>query len=584
MTGPAKALQLIENEDDLRTYIENARNQLHKPVGQLLLEAGMVTQKDLDLAFILQKSHPGMRLGAALVELGLVEELTLQTVLHQQLGVPHINLERFIIQSALLRRLPASIAREHCLLPVMELPSVIVLAGAKIPSQDAYQDLRFLLQKPVMVVIADRMTLLNRIGQHYDRIEEHLEEEARESGVKIADSAEDRRLWLEAEYLAKQTPIVKLVDSFFQEALRMRASDLHIRPRREDVELALRVDGELRTLRIIERHLLPAVVSRIKILATLNIAERRLPQDGRIALKIDGKDLDLRVSIMPTPYGENVVIRLLNPYSAVRAFDQIGYAPEDLRKLDELIRHESGMVLVTGPTGSGKTTTLYAMLQAISRAGLNIVTIEDPVEYHLPNMCQIQLLTSQGFGFPQTLRHVLRQDPDVIMVGEIRDAETAQMAVEAALTGHLVFSTLHTTSACGAIPRLLELGISPQLLKTSLLGVLAQRLVRQNCPNCRVREKIPDIITQRLGLTDLAPFEKGQGCKVCDGYGYLGRRAVYELLEPDDELREHFLPTLSERQLHAKAQAAGMRFMLGHGLELAQQGLVSLTEVYRACA
>ncbi|WP_158380789.1 GspE/PulE family protein [Chitinilyticum litopenaei] len=583
MNKQAKILKPLESEADLREYLDSAKTQLHKPIGALLIEEGVITQKDLDLAIILQQSTPGMRLGAALVELGLVDELALQMLLHKQLGVPHINLERFVIPETLIRRIPSSFARNNAVMPVMEFDSVIVIAAAQLPGQETYQELRFLLQKPVMIVIAERLVLLGRIAQHYDQIEEHLEEEARDAAPKTVDQ-EERRLWLEAQYLAKQKPVVKLVDSFFQEALRMRASDLHIRPRRDDVELALRIDGELRPLRVLERHLLPAVVSRIKILATLNIAERRLPQDGRIVLELDGHELDLRVSIMPTPFGENVVIRLLNPNSAVRSFDQIGYRNEDMARIDELIRHENGLVLVTGPTGSGKTTTLYAMLQAISRVGLNIITIEDPVEYHLPNMVQIQLLSSQGFGFPQTLRHVLRQDPDVIMIGEIRDAETAQLAVEAALTGHLVFSTLHTTSACGAIPRLLELGVSPQLLKTSLLGVLAQRLVRQNCPNCRKPETITPLIRQRLHLDDVSPFEKGQGCKVCSGHGYLGRRAVYELLEPDDILREYFVPTLSERQLREKARANGMQFMLDHGLSLAKQGLVSLTEVYRACS
>lgn len=576
-------LRPLNDEADLRSYLEKAHELVLKPIGALLLEEGVISAPDLEKAVARQKSQPGLRLGTALMEQGAVEEHTLNLILHKQLGVPHIRLEQFSLSEPLIRRLPAMVARTHQLLPILELPGVVVLASWQLPAQDAYEQLRFIMQKPVLVVLADRAPLLERIRLHYDPIEDHLEAEAREASVR-QDDQEDQRIWQEAEFQAKQKPVVKLVDSFIREALHARASDLHIRPRRENVELALRVDGELRTQRLFERHLLPAVVSRIKILATLNIAERRLPQDGRIALIIDERELDLRVSIMPTPYGENVVIRLLNPHSAVRTFDQIGYSPDDLQKLDELIHHESGMVLVTGPTGSGKTTTLYAMLQQISRAGLNIVTIEDPIEYHLPNMVQIQLLASQGFGFPQTLRHVLRQDPDVIMVGEIRDPETAQMAVEAALTGHLVFSTLHTTSACGAISRLLELGITPQLLKTSLLGVLAQRLVRQNCPNCRAQEKIPPLIARRLGLTDLTPFEKGLGCKVCDGYGYLGRRAVYELLEPDDEVRECFVPTLSERQLHLKAADSGMRFMLGHGLELAQQGLVSLTEVYRACA
>ncbi|WP_218871113.1 GspE/PulE family protein [Chitinibacter bivalviorum] len=441
--------------------------------------------------------------------------------------------------------------------------------------------MRFHLQKNVMIVLAEHSQIELRIRQFYDLITEQIEEESRRTERVPVNN--DARIWQEAEFLAKQKPIVKLVNSFISEAVTMGASDIHLRPGETELRLAFRIDGELHPARSIEKHLHAALVSRIKILASMNIAEHRLPQDGRILLHINNQDVDLRVSIMPTPFGENVVIRILNGIKSLRSLEEIGYSGNDLLRIKEMIRKESGLILVTGPTGSGKSTTLYAMLQAIVREGINIVTIEDPIEFHQPQMVQIQLLASQGFGFPQTLRHVLRQDPDIIMIGEIRDAETALLAFEAALTGHLVLSTLHTTSACGVVPRLLELGISPQLLKSALLGVLAQRLVKHNCPHCLQAEVISELVQHKLGLKDASPYRVGKGCKQCDMHGYKGRLAVYELLEPDATLREHFSNTLTEYQLFKLASSAGMKSMLRYGNDLAKEGKVSLLEVYRAC-
>lgn len=572
-------LQKIKNEHELRDFLERAKALAVMPIGQVLLKEGAITEEMLNDAIKLKKVLPEKRLGDVLLDLGMVDNKTLQLLLYRQIGIPTLDLDGFVCQHELTSLLPAAVARKNSVLPLLNLTNTFVVASDHLPSQLVYDELRFHLQKNVMIVLAERSQIEERIRQFYDLITENLEAENKNPE---RTSPNDARVWQEAEYLAKQKPIVKLVNSIFSEALTLGASDIHLRPNEADLKLIFRVDGELHAARSIEKNLQAAIVSRIKILANMNIAEHRLPQDGRILIQVNEQDIDLRVSMMPTPHGENVVIRVLGANQALRSLEDIGYNGIDLQRLKEMVHKESGLVLVTGPTGAGKSTTLYAMLQAVARDGINIVTIEDPIEYHQPKMVQIQLLASQGFGFPQTLRHVLRQDPDVIMIGEIRDAETAQLAFEAALTGHLVLSTLHTTSACGAVPRLLELGISPQIMKSALLGVLAQRLVRHNCPHCLQQEVISELVSSKLGLKDLSPYRIGKGCKLCSQYGYKGRVAVYELFEPDAAMREHFSTSITEYQLAKLAAAAGMKSMLRYGHELAKQGQVSLLDVYRA--
>ncbi len=381
--------------------------------------------------------------------------------------------------------------------------------------------------------------------------------------------------------LAEDPPTVRFVDSLLEEAISRRASDIHLRPGEHDVVILLRIDGVLLEIRRVKHSNLSAIVSRIKIIGGMNIAERRLPQDGRHMVKQGDRTIDLRLSIMPTVHGESVVIRILDTRQSLKTLDQIGFNGRDVERFRDLISHNQGIVLVTGPTGSGKSTTLYAALNGIKSSGVNIITVEDPVEYQIDGIRQIQVKPQIGYTFARALRHILRHDPDVIMVGEIRDQETAMMATESALTGHLVLSTLHTNSAATTITRLLEIGIAPYLLNASLLGVLAQRLVRRNCPHCLVEEEVSAHVRSTLGLSRDEPFYVGSGCEHCRNLGFAGRVAAYELLEVTPALRALIEPSVSAQSIEQQAIHDGMRPLTQSALQLARDKLIPLNEVYR---
>ena len=381
--------------------------------------------------------------------------------------------------------------------------------------------------------------------------------------------------------LAEDKPTVRFVDRLLDEAISRRASDIHLRPGEHEVDVLLRIDGQLQEVRRIKHSHLAAIVSRIKIIGGMNIAEHRLPQDGRHMVRTPERNIDLRLSIMPTVYGESVVIRVLDTGQSMKSLEQIGFNEEDVVRFRRLISHNQGMLLVTGPTGSGKSTTLYAALNDIKATGVNIITVEDPVEYQIEGIRQIQVKSQIGYTFARALRHILRHDPDVIMVGEVRDQETAMMATESALTGHLVLSTLHTNSAATTVTRLLEIGIAPYLLNASLLGVLAQRLLRRNCPKCLQEEQVPDYVRETLGLSAEERFHVGGGCPACHGSGVSGRVAAYELLEVTPAMRALIQPAVSSQNIEQQAIADGMRPLTLSALQLARDKTVSLREVYR---
>jgi type IV pilus assembly protein PilB len=394
---------------------------------------------------------------------------------------------------------------------------------------------------------------------------------------------DETRIWRDAEHVSKRAPIVNLVDSLLNDGVRMHASDVHIRPGKYEFEVLFRIDGTLVPMRSVRAALLPAVVSRIKILASLDITERRLPQDGRIRLVISEQPIDLRISIIPVQYGESVVIRILDKSAGLRSIDEIGFKPSDKARFLDLIRRSYGIILVTGPTGSGKTTTLYAALQAVKKDNVNIVTVEDPIEYELEKTRQIQLLPQINFGFPQALRHILRHDPDVIMIGEMRDLETCKIAVESALTGHLVFSTLHTNDAASTLVRLIEIGIAPYMIRSAVIGVLAQRLVRKNCPHCRIPELIDPLLRENLGLNATEKFMKGAGCESCRFTGFAGRMAIYELMVMTDLIRSRVDAGVASDEFRKLAIESGMIALPVNGVEQARTGHVSIAEIYRAC-
>ena len=579
LTSGGMGRLLISSMAALHAYVDETERCKIIPLGQILCDLGLISKSTLEHALKLQAMQPERRLGDILSGLGLVAPETLEFALDLLRGVPHVAVDKIEPEAGALQRLsPELITRYHAL-PLSFYHNKLLLACASLPDHDTLAELKFATQTQVMIALADPQELNAAINRHL----EPLWREVHASKLQMAETEEESTLWREAERLAQQQPIVQLIDSFLLDAIHRQASDIHLRPALDHFDLLYRIDGSLIHIRRIERSLLLPVVSRIKIIARLNIAERRLPQDGHARMLDAGNVIDLRVSVVPTQHNESVVIRILNKKKGLRSVHEIGFSTQDEAIFRDLISRSNGLLLATGPTGSGKTTTLYAALQEVLKQEVNVVTVEDPVEYDLDRVRQLQLTEAINFGFPQALRHILRHDPDVIMIGEMRDAETAKMALESALTGHLVISTLHTNDASQAILRLQEMGMPAHLVKAALLGVIAQRLVRRNCPHCKAPEQVAPLVRRAFNLDENARFERSQGCKKCNHTGFSGRMMVYELMPMSDTLRNATQPQTTASELRQLAINEGMRSMLQHGLALAQTGVVSLTEVYQAC-
>ncbi|MCZ2136419.1 MAG: GspE/PulE family protein [Burkholderiales bacterium] len=506
--------------------------------------------------------------------------------LHAIRDLPRVDLERFEVAPNVASLLSSAVVERYRILPLMLWRGVVVFAVSELFDEETLTVLRFVLQRRFAVVRASSVQIDEAINRRYRSAQEAEDQRAL---TELANEQErhaeqdDDRLWRDAEHVAKRAPIVKLVDGLLHEAVAMRASDVHIRPGKDEFEVLYRIDGSLVPMRSLRAALLPAVVSRIKIVAQLDITERRVPQDGRIRLEAGEQPIDLRVSVIPVQHGESVVIRILDKRAGLRSVDEIGFKDADKARFLDLIRRSYGIILVTGPTGSGKTTTLYAALQAVKKENVNIVTVEDPIEYELGRTRQIQLLPQINFGFPQALRHILRHDPDVIMIGEMRDLETCKIAVESALTGHLVFSTLHTNDAASTLVRLIEIGIAPYMIRSAVIGVLAQRLVRRNCRHCRVPEVIDPLIAENLALQPGEKFLRGAGCEQCHFTGFSGRMAIYELMVMNDAIRSHVADGVASDEYRQLAIASGMTPLPVNGVEAARSGNVSIAEIYRAC-
>ena len=442
--------------------------------------------------------------------------------------------------------------------------------------------LEFLSRFHVVPILAAPHAIRDFIAQHYDRVEDAAI--ARSLGLD-PNAATHEATEHEVERLSREVPVVRIVSDFIAEAVRRRASDIHIRPSPYGADLLFRIDDELVPVRRFLRALVPAIVSRVKVLATMNLAEHRRPQDGRCSFGLDdGRSVDLRMSVLPAVFGESVVIRILDTVESLRALDQIGLTPRDAELIDDLMNRSHGMFLTTGPTGCGKSTTLYAMLLEMRKQRINILTVEDPVEFHIEDIQQMQVNRAAGFTFAGALRNFLRHDPDVIMVGEIRDRETADVAVESALTGHLVLSTLHTNTAATTVTRMLELGVESYLLRASLLAVMAQRLVRLNCTHCLDVEEVAPHIREQMGVGPDEEFKAGRGCRHCDGLGVHRREAVYELLEITQAIRQLIVPGAEADSIHQAALKQGMVPITEAAVAMARSGRISLTEAYRVRA
>lgn len=499
--------------------------------------------------------------------------------LAQRLGLALIDPHEVTCAPPAVAAVPPQLVRRTRMVPLRIRQGVLAVATDQPQNREAHSSIEFATGLRVLPLLALPPAIDALLGRQFNQVEDATLLKSLDLGPDYAEDSEQTAH--ENERLALQKPVVGLVTGLIEDAVRRRASDIHVRPRAEDFEVLFRIDGALVAVRNFAKPLLRAVVSRIKVIAGMDLAEHRLPQDGRVSVSYAGTQIDLRISVLPSVYGESVVLRLLNSSGALRNIAEIGFSAHDEDVFRDILAHSNGMLLVTGPTGCGKSTTLYAALMEVRKQNLNIITVENPVEYHIPDVTQIQVRPEIELDFARILRNILRHDPNVIMIGEIRDHETAGIAVECALTGHLVLSTLHTNNAATTITRLLDLGVESYLLSSTLLGVLAQRLARRNCPHCLEPEQVPPFVRAALGVGADETFYHGIGCSQCNGSGVHGRMAVYELLPVTPEIRRLIVPNADGDAIHASALATGMVPITTHAVELARTGTISLAEAYR---
>ena len=558
-----------------------------KYFGELCLEQGLINQEQLARALELQKERGG-RLGEILEQMNLLSPAQRYQILSQQLGLPFKEkISEQELEPELCQEIPISFVKQYELLPLRRENGRVVVASADPLNFYPLEDLARLLESELELVVSPAEEILSAINRVYDRLGRSAEgviddlTENEDNLSLLAQEIEEPQDLLEA---SDEAPIIRFVNSLLYQAIKERASDIHIEPFERDVVVRFRIDGVLYEILRAPKRLQSSIISRIKIMGGLNIAEKRLPQDGRIRIKIAGRDIDIRLSTLPTAFGERVVMRLLDRSQVLLQLEDLGFSPENLRIMNELIQHTHGIILVTGPTGSGKTTTLYGALQKINTPDKNIITIEDPIEYQIPGIGQIQVNSKISLTFANGLRSIVRQDPDVILVGEIRDAETAEIAIQASLTGHLVFSTLHTNDAPSAITRLVEMGIEPFLISSSVLAILAQRLVRVLCKDCREPDE-PDLEILRAlegeKWLEQGKFYRAVGCEKCLNTGYIGRTGIFELLLVDDEIRQMINRRADSNEIKQVARKKGMLTLREDALRKASLGITSLAEVMR---
>jgi type IV pilus assembly protein PilB len=562
--------------------------------GELLLRAGKITQAQLNEALALQKDQGG-RVGTNLVKLGYITDRQLVDALSQHFKVPAVELSGTEIDESVIKIIPADIARKYTILPVNKAGATVTMAMIDPTNVFAMDDVKFMTGYRVEPVVASETAIRAAIDRYYGsthaiELKKVMEDLTEESGSDLEVLEEEQDLDLATlEEESEQAPVVKLVNIILTDAIKRGASDIHIEPYEKEYRVRYRIDGLLYEMMHPPLKLKEAMTSRCKIMAKLDIAEKRLPQDGRIKIKtkISGKvkDLDYRVSVLPTLFGEKIVMRLLDKDKLMLDMAKLGFEAESLRRFELAILKPYGMVLVTGPTGSGKTNTLYSALQRINTPEVNILTAEDPVEFNLTGINQVQMREQIGLNFAAALRSFLRQDPNIILVGEIRDFETAEVAIKAAMTGHLVLSTLHTNDAPSSINRLMNMGIEPFLVATSVHLIVAQRLVRRVCTFCKEPIEVPAAALVDAGFGEhearTLKLFKGRGCERCSNTGYKGRVGLYEVMEIDDEVRELILSGASAFELRQKAIQQGMLTLRSSGLQKIRDGMTTIEEVLR---
>lgn len=560
-----------------------------RPFGEIVIALGLVEPEDVGNALDAQREDGSKgRIGQILMELGRLNEEQVQKALSLQLEMPFldkIDIDR--IPDELVQNVPISFAKQHTVLPISKVGDSVLAALLDPLNTSALDDLGLLLNARISPVLALEPVITDAINRVYDRATGLAHEAVQRLQQEDEDAEEDLdAIDLIDEHGGDDAPIIRFVNALLRDAVKSRASDIHIESYEKHVSVRNRIDGLLYKKVEAPKHAQSSIVARVKIMAGLNIAEKRLPQDGRIRRKIAGKDIDVRVSTIPTAHGERIVMRILDRSNVILRLEDLGFAQENLDNFNHLINRPHGIILVSGPTGSGKTTTLYAALSRINSPDINILTVEDPVEYQLAGVGQMQVQSKIDLTFANGLRAFLRQDPDVIMVGEIRDRETAEIAIQASLTGHLVLSTVHTNDAPGAVTRLVDMGVEPFLVSSTLVGVLAQRLVRNLCNDCKqpyeptAEEMIQLKIDPQPGLT----FYREVGCNKCLETGYRGRSGIYELLLIDDDVRALILKNVDAGTIRKTATAHGMKSLLMDGVRKVMLGHTTMEEVLRVAA
>ena len=555
-------------------------------LGRLLVSKKIINEQQLQKALAEQKSS-GERLGSTLIKLGFVKEDTLLSFLSSQYGIPSINLCEFSANPDLIKLIPADLAQKYLVFPLTLRGNTLVIAMADPSNIFAIDDIKFLTGYRIEALAAVESAIKEAINEYYDASTSLSELVSRMDGEGVEFIEEGEEIDIsELKSASKEAPVIKLVNGMLSDAIRKGASDIHVEPYEKVFRIRFRIDGILYDVMNPPLRFKNAIISRLKIMSNLDIAERRLPQDGRIKIKMErDREVDFRVSVLPTLFGEKVVLRLLDKSSLQLDMTKLGFEEEDLKKFQKAINQPFGMVLVTGPTGSGKTTTLYSALSELNKISKNISTAEDPVEYNLMGTNQVQIHEEIGLTFANCLRAFLRQDPDIILVGEIRDFETAEIAIKAALTGHLVLSTLHTNDAPSTVNRLLNMGIEPFLISSSVVLIIAQRLVRRICPECKVPITLPEQAFIDLGVGPkefhTIPLYKGTGCKSCSNTGFKGRMAIYEVMPLNEDLKELILKGASSTDLKKEAIKSGMSTLRNSAIKKLKQGLTAVEEVLR---
>ncbi|MCX5686298.1 MAG: GspE/PulE family protein [Candidatus Omnitrophica bacterium] len=560
----------------------------------VLVKGNLLKERDLDKALEIQKKSGGS-LGKILVEKGYVSEKDLMVAMSRQLNIPPINLSKYKIAPAVIQIIPEKVAKKYSLIPVSKIGNAVTLAMSDPLNILAIDEIKILTNYDIDPVIATendiKEAITNYYGAHSQEISKLLDDVPQEE-VEIESDQEEKIDVSEIAEESQKAPIVKVVSLILNEAMKRRASDIHIEPCEKFLRVRYRIDGSLREALTLPKKNQNAVIARLKIMSKLDITETRIPQDGRFKISFEGKEIDFRVSVLPITFGGKVVMRALDKSSLSMGLDKLGFLPKPLETFKTALARPYGMILVTGPTGSGKSTTLYSIINQLNTLERNIVTLEDPVEYELAGITQIPARPEIGLTFANALKSVLRQSPDIVMIGEIRDFETADIAIKASLTGQLILSTLHTNDAAGALTRLIDMGVEPFLTASSLILSSAQRLMRKICPNCKEEVEIPKIVLERIGVNagELArkgvkAFYKSRGCAKCNNTGYYGRIGILEALLLDDKVRDMIMRKAPSDDIKNYAiKELGMVTLRDNAMENFMNGLTSLEEVLRVTA